>query len=291
MPPAGSVPIVALRGVAATCLFTLRARADESERRDALFRDPLAVAILERLDWDSSPYDRDWMAQTGIAIRTEILDEATRGFLALHPHATVVNLGAGLCTRFYRVDDATVEWVDVDLPEVIDLRRSALPAHDRCRAIASSVWRFEWMDTLDGRVARPLLFICEGLLQYFPRAEVDALLGVIARRFPGAEMLLETVSPAARMLARWQPSLVAAGVRVRWSLRDAAELERWSERIEVVGEWHYDRHPERWRWLRALGWLRWVRRLMKIVHVRFRTEPNPMRSGPPAPSEANARPR
>jgi O-methyltransferase involved in polyketide biosynthesis len=36
-----------------------------------------------------------------------------------HPEGLVVNLGAGLDTRFYRLDNGTITWIDIDLPEVV----------------------------------------------------------------------------------------------------------------------------------------------------------------------------
>jgi O-methyltransferase involved in polyketide biosynthesis len=225
--------------------------------------------MLRRLAWEPAAYDRDWIVQTGIAIRTAILDEQTRRFVASRAGAVVVNLGAGLCTRLFRVDDGNVRWIDVDLPEVIALRAQLVPAHDRSRAIARSVLDDTWTAAIGDIEGRPVLFIAEGLLQYFDVRDVARLLQRMAERFPGAHMLIEAVSPLARVCSRRQPALVAAGVRIRWSLRRAADLEAWSPHIRVVAQHYYDHPRRRWRWLRALGWIGAVRKLMTIVDVEF----------------------
>jgi O-methyltransferase involved in polyketide biosynthesis len=60
-------------------------------------------------------------------------------FLSNHPRSvTIVNLGAGLDTGFYRVDNGFIQWIDVDLPEVIELRKTVIPETDSSRRISGS---------------------------------------------------------------------------------------------------------------------------------------------------------
>ncbi|MEO6027154.1 MAG: class I SAM-dependent methyltransferase [Candidatus Binatia bacterium] len=259
-----------LHGVAESCLFTLNARACESRRADALFHDPVAERIVARLALDTSRYDRDWLTQTGVAIRTEILDHAVRDFVAKYPRAVVVNLGAGLCTRFFRIDDGTLDWVDIDDPAVIELRQRLIDTPARCHLLTASILRDEWRtDVLRLATGRPLLFIAEGVLQYFEPPEVQRLLTSLAENFPEAEALVEAISPLAMAASRWQPSLRAVGVRARWGIGRASTIEDWSPRIRVVDAIFYDRHLVRWRWLRRFHWVPAVRKLMQIVHLRF----------------------
>ena len=98
-------------------------------------RDPKAVEILQSLDYDFSHLRRLWMLQVDIAVRTEIIDEATCGFLAREPEAMVINLGAGLDGRFWRLDNGRLDWVDLDFPDVITLRRRFYEQSDRNRFI------------------------------------------------------------------------------------------------------------------------------------------------------------
>jgi O-methyltransferase involved in polyketide biosynthesis len=268
--PESARAVPKLRGVAESCLFTLNARAHESRRRDALFRDPLAERIVQRLAFDTARFDQDWMTLTGVAIRTEILDHAARDFLARHADAVVVNLGAGLCTRYFRVGNPGIDWIDVDDAPVIELRQRLIPTPDRCHLVTASVVRDAWHPAIQ-RLAgdRPILFVAEGLLQYFESAVVRRLLTELADAFPDAEALVEIISPIAMAVSRWQPSLRAVGVRARWGLADARRLEDWSPRIRVVEAISYDRHLPRWRWLRHFRWVAPVRNLMQIVHLRF----------------------
>ncbi len=58
-----------------------------------------------------------------IILRNREFDRYARDFLRRHPQAVVVHIGCGLDSRFERVDNGEVEWYDLDLPEVIELRR------------------------------------------------------------------------------------------------------------------------------------------------------------------------
>ena len=88
-------------------LITLYARAVASKRANGIVPDEKAVEMVEYIDYDFAKFDQAQMSQVGVAIRTEIFDEQAAPFIGRHPNAIVVNLGAGLCTRF--------NWVDNDL--------------------------------------------------------------------------------------------------------------------------------------------------------------------------------
>lgn len=116
-----------IRHVSDTAYMVAYCRALESGRPDALFRDPLAErlsgargkAILE--GFPTAPMTT-WM----VAIRTVVIDELLREAVA-RGVKTIINLGAGLDTRPYRLEFPTeVKWIEVDYPDVIDFKRSAL---------------------------------------------------------------------------------------------------------------------------------------------------------------------
>jgi O-methyltransferase involved in polyketide biosynthesis len=76
-----------------------------------------------------------------VVSRTMIFDWWIRQFLADHPNRTVVELGTGLNTRFERTDNGSVHWIDLDLPDTIELRRrffaDTAGSSAACRDVAS----------------------------------------------------------------------------------------------------------------------------------------------------------
>ena len=96
---------VVLRPVSQTAILTLRARADEHDRADRLFADPVAVDWFHRLSWPTAL--DEWYAnnaQNNIALRVDDIDHLLRRYCAVHgAPRTVVELGCGFSTRSQRL--------------------------------------------------------------------------------------------------------------------------------------------------------------------------------------------
>src|ERR1700749_5296629 len=134
---------VALGQVQQTLFFPLLARARETESRRPLLSDPKAVELAQAIDFDIATFQPPM--RFIVLIRTMILDHWVRQFLARHPAGTVVELGTGLNTRFERVDNGLVHWIDLDLPDAIELRRKFFTDSGRRRMVAASLTGEEWL--------------------------------------------------------------------------------------------------------------------------------------------------
>jgi len=66
-----------LTGVPEKLLVALYLRAVETQRADGIIRDEKAVEMIQSIDYDFARFDRAWLSQVGVAVRTEILDEVT----------------------------------------------------------------------------------------------------------------------------------------------------------------------------------------------------------------------
>jgi O-methyltransferase involved in polyketide biosynthesis len=201
---------VELGGVAETLLWTLWNRAAEARRPDPVLRDPLAVELVERIDYPfAERFGPPWLAQWQ-ALRARCFDHEVLRFMRARPGGTVVALGEGLETQFWRVDDGRVRWVGVDLPETVALRRRLLPAASRRMDVAGSAFDLGWLDALGE--ARDVLVTAQGLLMYFGRGEVHGLLRALAARLPpGATLLFDAVPPWLAAGARRVSAAARAG--------------------------------------------------------------------------------
>jgi O-methyltransferase involved in polyketide biosynthesis len=212
-----------LGAVQQTLFIPLAARARQTAKRRPILRDPKAAEMVASVDFDAATYGQG----TGggvVVLRTMIFDSWVREFLAEHPGGTVVELGTGLNTRFERVDNGQVRWIDLDLPDTIELRRSFFADTPRRRMIAASLLDDSWYQAVaqqDG----PYFFVTDGVLVYLPEDQVLAALERLAQRFPGALIALDTYSrqalnaqhrmAARRNIARWA-----------WACDDPRALER-----------------------------------------------------------------
>ena len=142
--------------VAETLLIPLYMRAKESRRKgDAILKDTMAEQLVDSIEYDYSQFDGAKMSEVGCVVRGKYFDDAIRRFILSHPHPVVVNVGCGLDTRYQRIgNDQAAVFYELDLPEVIDLRRKLIPETGEDRYIAASLLETGWMDALKKTTSR-----------------------------------------------------------------------------------------------------------------------------------------
>ena len=148
----------------------------------------MAIEVVDRLEYDFADSSRGARLH---AVRVATFDAAVRRFLASHPAATVVALGEGLETQFWRLDNGQVRWLTVELPETMDLRDSVLRDGPRQLSHRGSALDLDWVDRLDP--TDPILITAQGLLPYFQRDQVHDLIAGIAERLPGSLLVFDVV--------------------------------------------------------------------------------------------------
>jgi O-methyltransferase involved in polyketide biosynthesis len=126
-------------------------------------------------------------------LRALAFDNEARRYLSGHPQATVVALGEGMQTSFWRLGAAGVgdrfRWLTVDLPPNVALRERLLPRSPRITMCAQSALDYSWMDRVDAK--NGVFITAEGILPYLQPEEALSLIGECARRFPGGEMMFD----------------------------------------------------------------------------------------------------
>ncbi len=159
---------VQLGAVQETLFIPLAARARETRKKRPMLRDPKAAEILASVEFDTGKYGRG--SGGGVTVlRTAIFDYWVSGFLAEHPGGTVVEIGTGLNTRFDRVDNGQVHWIDLDLPDAIELRRRFFADSGRRRMVAASVLDQAWLPMVQDS-PWPYMFLADGVLAYLAQA-------------------------------------------------------------------------------------------------------------------------
>ena len=177
-----------LDGVAETLLWTLRNRAEEAKRPGSAFSDPWSVRLYEAIKYDYARFGKP--SQTH-PLRAMALDRETRAYLDTHPQATVVALGEGLQTTYWRLGCPEVPWLSVDLAPVHELRARLLPAESRIEPMVASALDRSWLDRVDPDLG--VFISAEGLFMYFDRDDVLSLIAACAARFPGGRLFFDSV--------------------------------------------------------------------------------------------------
>jgi methyltransferase (TIGR00027 family) len=176
------MPTPQIENVSDTAFAVAHYRAEETERPDALFRDPLASVLAgERGKQMSIAMPAPGITSQIVVIRTCIIDDFIR-FAISEGVDTIVNLGAGLDTRPYRMDlPESLLWIEVDYPRVIEFKDERLAGRKpRCRLervaldLANMPERRKFLEGINAR-AKKLLIITEGVVSYLSEEDVSSL--------------------------------------------------------------------------------------------------------------------
>jgi methyltransferase (TIGR00027 family) len=172
----------AIRDVSDTALWVATYRAMESDRPDALFRDPLAARLAGERGKQiaaAMPYPKimNWI----LVIRTVALDRLILKAIELGAD-TVVNLGTGLDTRPYRMAlPPGLRWIEVDFPHIIEYKNQTLASEKpvcRLERIALDLSNLPERRTLFQRIgseSKRAVVITEGVIPYISSADAAAL--------------------------------------------------------------------------------------------------------------------
>ena len=214
-------PAPELGDVQQTLFIPLLGRAEYTKSGGRLLHDPKAVEIVTELGPDKARFGGSGSMFT--VVRTAVFDHWALQFLRAHPDGTVVELGSGLSSRFERLDNGTVRWFDVDLPDTVAVRRRFFADSERRRTVAASVLDTSWVDAV-GDGAPPYFLVSEGMLVYLQPDEAHRALRQIVERFSGAGLAIDTY-PAAMMRRQHRLAANRRIARWQWACDDPRELE------------------------------------------------------------------
>lgn len=244
---AEKVSLAHLGTVSETLVIPLWARSVESRRGNGLLHDPQAERVVDELDYDFAKFRNAGISQLTVCLRARTIDRWVGNFLGRHPSGTVCELGVGLGTRFDRLDNNLATYLEVDLPDVIALRRRFFRESTRRQFIADSVMDSGWIERTK-RTGGAHFFIAEGLLMYLRETEVKVLLGRLADHFPDSRIAFDTFSPHIADNLPLHDTMCFMRVGFNWSITQVKDMEGWDPRcriIESVGMEELDQHLHR----------------------------------------------
>src|SRR6476469_591737 len=264
-----------------TMLMTLSGRAIQSQWKDPILRDPWAEEAMRHIDYDLSKQltgVASWsmwkdIGPAIIATRAATFDLLTTRYLADHPEATVLHVGCGMDSRVFRVDPpASVRWVDVDYPDVIDLRSQLFGERAAYHLIGAPLDKLRWLDEVPRD--RPGLLIAEGVLHYLSETEVKALLNAVVAHFPSGQLIFDICNPF--IVKRAGANVGGTGATYKWGLDDPRDITQLEPKLALVKEFRpseqvaFSRFPFWWRVLYRVQEVNpTLRRMERIIVYRY----------------------
>jgi O-methyltransferase involved in polyketide biosynthesis len=259
-----------------TLLIPLWSRAVELQHPDPILRDQKSAEIMQAIDYNFDKFAEAKTSQIGCCLRGLVLDQWVKTHLETYPQGPVIELGAGLNTRFERVDNGQVCWFDLDLPDAMDLRRRFFEQSDRRRLIAASALDTSWVETVKQVSAGPGLFLAEGVLMYLAEAQVQQLFANLAQHFPGCWLAFDSMAPL--MTGRRHQAVKHTAAAFDWAIADIHRIETWDTtyriqeicRFSDLPKYVAPQHYRRFSWLnRVLFSLPVMRDLYRITLIQL----------------------
>ena len=241
--------VTELTGVRATALLALYARALDDRSAHPILGDRWAQEIITRLDFDFTQFRTAKKERYGVGVRTRQMDEWTRDFVTDHPDAIVLDLGAGLDSRVFRVNPPSAgHWYDIDYPDVIELRNGLFPAHQRHETIGADLTHDSWLDPLPGYM--PVAIVADGVFMFLTEQELRQLLSRIVAHFPTGQIAFNAATAFQVKLANRHPAVKRTGATLQWSLDDPRALEIFDPTLKFAEERMIIESP----WLSHASW-------------------------------------
>ena len=233
-----------LGDVQKTLFLPLWGRAVETRKRKPMLVDETAVKIIDQVDYGFSQITQnmDELSQIAWIKRSLICDQVIKKFLTSYPEGTIVNIGCGLDTTFERIDNGKLKWYDLDLADVIELRRKFIQESERRKFIASSFLEKEWLENIE--VKENILFIAAGVFYYFEEHQTKDFIIWLVNKYPGSQILFDVCSPIGVRVANKkvvENSGLDERSHLKWGIENKKDILTWDSKIKIIGTYYYFR--------------------------------------------------
>lgn len=194
-----------IQNVSDTALWVAYYRAEESKKPQPLFHDPLAEVLIDDRAHKIAESMKDMGTHTrqNVLIRTVIIDRYIKKLVEQGVDC-IINLGAGLDTRPYRLDlPPSLNWIEVDYSHLIDFKKKKLDAHksqvhlERISLDLSVRAERKKLFTQINNKNKKILILTEGVLPYLTQEQVAELSEDLMEQKNFHYWIADYLSPAA----------------------------------------------------------------------------------------------
>jgi O-methyltransferase involved in polyketide biosynthesis len=265
---------IKLGSVQETMLLPLWGRAVETLKQRPLLVDNKAVSIIKSIPYDFTTISNNIRKLTRASwiARSIFFDKKIIEFIKVNPDATVVNVGCGLDTTFDRIDNGKINWIDLDLPDAIELRKQFFQESDRRRFMAKSVFDTSWYDDIINK--DNVMLLIAGVLYYFEEPEVRKLLNDFHQYLIGSEIIFDYASKLGIRLSNEQV-IKRGGMNesayLKWGIDNIYEIEKWGTHIKVISNMPmYKEHKKNYPITKRIGMnISDNLKIMSLAHIKI----------------------
>jgi O-methyltransferase involved in polyketide biosynthesis len=214
-----------LQGVSDTLFIPLVARIFASKKFPEYFFDEKALSLEKYIPDDTIQKNSSEYSLMASVARYYNLDSMARAFIKKSGKSAIVCLGAGFETAYYRLNEPSATFYEIDLPDVIAARRMMVGEQANELLIAGNMFDMEWAKQVGGSI--PTLLVASGVFQYFKEDKVVQFINDVKRIFPNAELIFDAANKTGIKYAnKYVKKTGNTGALMHFSIDDSMEFSR-----------------------------------------------------------------
>lgn len=225
-----------------TLIVPLYGRKMCSEKFPELYMDVFAKELCERIDYDFTDLEKknnSFLYEFGsleAAMRQLDIMWEIKEYLKKYPEATVVNLGCGLDETGKACDNGLCSIVNIDFPDIIEIRKKLIAEQNREKNIACDLKDYTWMKEIDD--SKGVIFFVAGVFHYFKMDEVKELVLELAKRYTGGCLVFDSVGELGLklMMSKTLKNMGIKDVDGFFYINNLEKDLNWSKKIKVTSK-------------------------------------------------------
>lgn len=218
-------------------------RLEGTEHETCGYKNAWAKEIIDALGVDVSKYD-PFLSHEGVVARTILYKNELKRLIENYIDALCINLGCGFDDKFSQVDNGSITWFDVDLPDQIEKRRKVYSDRDRCTMLEGSALDGEWTKQLPKHDMN--IVVMEGVLEYFSKDQVKTCLNMLCDSFEHGYLLAELHSPFLEKNGSHHDAVKHTNATFGWGTKSGLDYLELEPRMRLISETSYNEEMKKY---------------------------------------------
>lgn len=244
-----------INDISETAFLTLQCHAIDAESSSPILNDSSSVETLNTLKEyfsksNSSLHKKLFQNKvkrnlvTHTVLRAKKYDSYITEFIDKYPNATVVNIGCGLDNRFERIDNGSIHFFDLDLPDIMNIKKQIFQEKANYYQISQSVFEFDWINKIE---TEHVILVAEGVFMYCTEQDVKKLFLTLQEKLNNPEIIFEVFN--SKWLTGWRKKSMefklkkelklGEGTTFKFGIPDSDEIENWNQGFWLIDDWSY----------------------------------------------------
>ena len=164
-----------------------------------------------------------WLAYF-LAMRAFVIDSWLSKNLSENKNSLVLHIGCGLDSRIERVSAPFEKWYDIDLPEVIEVRKNYFSETEDYKMLGASATETDWIKNLPD--AENVLVVLEGISMYLSKEAIENLFAALSEKFASAKIIMDVYTKKAVKASKIKNPIKDVGALPSFGVDDPKLFEK-----------------------------------------------------------------